>query len=215
MALETNTNQLTLLRDIYEISNACSTRTYIWGGLVQDIVVGRFLREHRDIDGFTLNLWERGDEIVAMYEERGYQVSHIEGVDFLRIARDEAHAVFNQLELDGEIALWRHAGKEGTVYFPKQWLSDTPQDFYDTKAYVSGVEFEYAVKTYPQLLNPEWKGRDKDITTIQWLTRIIDESGLDREAILKQIWSYNPYFAKRGFKEYWMPCVAWKLEPPG
>jgi len=162
--LETKTKQLTLLRDIFEISSSCSTQTYIWGGLVPDILVGSFLREHGDIDGFTLNLWECEDEMAARYKERGYQVSHVEEVDFLRIEKGEVHAVFNQLAFDGETALWHHAGKEGTVYFPKQWLSNTPQDFYDTKVYISGIEFEYAIKICPQLLHPEWKGRDKDIT---------------------------------------------------
>ena len=67
---------------------------------------------------------------------------------------------------------------------------------------------KYAVKTCPQLLNPEWKSREKDITALKWLHHMIDENGLAGEAILKQVWSCNPYWAKRGFKEYQMPCVA-------
>ncbi|HSL46863.1 MAG TPA: hypothetical protein VK897_25725 [Anaerolineales bacterium] len=212
---ERNINQVTLLHDIYEVSNSCTTRAYIWGGLVQDILTGRFLREHHDVDGFILNLWNFREEIATSYKERGYEVSFIEEVNFLRIDCGEVHAGFNQLEFDGETALWRHAGNEGTVFFPKRWLSDTPQNFYDTKVYISGVELEYAIKAYPRLLNPNWKAREKDEIAIKWLNSVIDERGIVREAILKQVWSYNPYWAKRGFREYQMPCVAWNLEPPG
>ena len=44
---ETNKRNLAILRDIYDVSGLCSTRTYVWAGLVQDILAGKFLREHR------------------------------------------------------------------------------------------------------------------------------------------------------------------------
>jgi len=111
--------------------------------------------------------------------------------------------------------MWRHAGDEGTVYFPKQWLSDVPQNFYDTKVFISGIEFEYSIKTHPQLLNPEWNGRKKDIDAINWLNSALNERHINRDEILKQVWSYNPYWVKKGYKEYSMPSVAWTLEPMG
>ncbi len=208
-----NERNLALLRDIYDVSSLCSTRTFIWAGLVRDVLAGEFLRDHRDVDGFTLNLWDLKDEMAALYRQRGYAVSFLEEVNILRIERDGVHAGFNRLELDGDTAMWRHIGNEGTVYFPKRWLSDTPHPFYDAQVFVSGVEFEYSIKTHPQLLNPEWKGRDRDIEAIDWLNRMLEEMPIDREEILKQIWSYNPFWAKRGYKEYCMPSVAWRLEP--
>lgn len=54
---DTNKRLLAILRDIYDVSTLCSTRTYVWADLVQDVLAGEFLREHRDVDGFTLNLW--------------------------------------------------------------------------------------------------------------------------------------------------------------
>ena len=210
---ETNKRNLAILRDIYDVSGLCSTRTYVWAGLVQDILAGKFLREHRDVDGFTLNLWGVRYEMAALYEQRGYAISFLDDVHILRIDRDGVHAVFNRLEFDGETAMWRHAGDEGTVYFPKQWLSDTPQCFYDTRVFVSGIEFEYSIKTHPHLLNPEWAGRTKDADALKWLNSMLDEQQIDREGILRQIWSYNPYWVKRGYRAYTMPFVAWKLEP--
>ncbi|KAA3663897.1 MAG: hypothetical protein DWQ04_08470 [Chloroflexi bacterium] len=212
---ETQKHHLTLLKDIHAVSSLCSTKTYIWAGLVRDIITGAFLREHSDVDGFTLNLWGLREKMAALYKQRGYTISFVKDVGFLRIERNGVHAVFNQLELDGETALWRHAGNEGTVYFPKQWLSDVPFSFYDMKILVSGIEFEYAIKMFPQLLNPEWKSREKDFDTITWLNKNLDERNINPIKILKRIWSYNPYWAKRGFKEYTMPCVAWRLDPIG
>ncbi|NLG51938.1 MAG: hypothetical protein GX552_17670, partial [Chloroflexi bacterium] len=70
-----NRVQLALLRDIYEVSHLCGTRTYIWAGLVRDIVSGHFLRDHGDVDGFTLNLWQLRDDLETLYRQRGYAVS--------------------------------------------------------------------------------------------------------------------------------------------
>jgi hypothetical protein len=210
---ETNEHKLALLRDIYEVSCLCGARTYIWAGLVQDVFAGQFLREHGDVDGFTLNLWELRADLAALYRQKGYEVSFLEDVNFLRIDRDGAHATFNRLEIDGDTAMWRHAGNEGTVYFPRRWLADEPRRFYDAHVFVSGIEFEYAIKTHPHLLSPLWHGREKDMQTIAWLSKMLAEKQLDPADVCKQVWSYNPYWVKKGYQEYAMPSVAWRLEP--
>ncbi len=210
---ERNKCHLALLKDVYEVSEACGTRTYIWAGLVRDVLAGEFLREHGDVDGFTLNLWALRDGLAALYRQRGYAVSFLEEVQFLQIARDGVHATINRLDLDGNTAMWRHIGDQGTVYFPRQWLSAAPHSFYDVQVFVSGIEFEVAIVTHPHLLGPEWEGREKDVEMLEWLNGAIEERGMDREAILKQVWSYNPYWVKREYTEYSMPSVAWRLEP--
>jgi hypothetical protein len=53
------------LQDIYEVSAALGTRTTIWGGMVVDILCGAFLRDHHDVDGFTLNLLNVKGEMAA------------------------------------------------------------------------------------------------------------------------------------------------------
>jgi hypothetical protein len=206
-------SQLALLKDIYEVSELCSTRTYIWAGLVRDVITGKFLRGHGDVDGFTLNLWDLKDKMADLYKQRGYEVTFLHDVTFMRIDRDGVHAMFNRLEVDGDTAMWRHIGNEGTVYFPKGWLADQPHCFYGAQVFVSGVEFEYAIKTHPQLLSPLWKGRQKDVDALDWLKEMLAAKGVCQEAILQQIWSYNPYWAKRGYKVYSMPVVASRLEP--
>jgi hypothetical protein len=199
---------LAVIRDIFEVSALCSTRTYIWAGLVRDILSERFLRDHGDVDGFTLNLWQTKDELADRYRRRGYAVTFLADVQFMKIERDGLHAVFNRLEFDRDTAQWRHIGDEGTVYFPKCWLSDLPVPFYDTRAYVSGPEFEYGIKTNPHLLSPLWHGRDKDREAIDWLEQELDKRRINRAEILGQIWSYNPYWVKKGYADYSGPVRA-------
>lgn len=205
----TNRQTLAFLKDIFEVSALCSTRTYIWAGLVRDVCTGEFLRDHGDVDGFTLNLWPLRDEMAALYRQRSYTVTFLEEVNFLKIERNDVHAVFNRLEFDGDLAQWRHVGDFGTVYFPKRWLSETPRRFYDMQVFVSGIEFEYAIKACPRLLSPEWKSRDKDRDALDWLNRVLDEQGLNREEILRQVWSYTPYWVRKGYGEYAAPVAAW------
>lgn len=208
-----NRAQLALLRDIYEVSRLCGTRTYIWAGMVRDLVSGHFLRDHGDVDGFTLNLWRLRDDLAALYRERGYVVSFLDEFHILRIDRDGVHAAFNRLEVDGDTAMWRHIGDQGTVYFPRQWLVDTPLPFYDVPVLISGIEFEYAIKTHPQLLSPTWHGREKDVEAIAWLSERLAERQIAAEDVLQRIWSYNPFWVKHGYPEYALPTVAWPLEP--
>jgi hypothetical protein len=39
---ESNKNYLSIMKDIYEISDELSLRTYIWGGFTTDIFEGKF-----------------------------------------------------------------------------------------------------------------------------------------------------------------------------
>lgn len=208
-----NRRQLEFLRDIYEVSASCSTKTYIWGGLTIDIFEGRFLREHGAVDAFTADLLERMGELTRLYEERGYRTEFRDEWHMFEVWKDDFHAGFNRLETDHGIAMWRHIGEHGTVYFPSAWLDDVPRAFYDVQVYTSGIQFEYAIKTNVRLLSPEWQPRQKDIEAAQYLARALQDQGLDEEDVLRHIWSYSPYWTRKGYEEYAMPSVAWTLLP--
>jgi hypothetical protein len=193
---------LQLLQDIYEVSAALATRTYIWGGMVVDILRDEFLRVHRDIDGFTLNLSSVRTDMAGLFSKRGYATAYADEYGMLKIKKGELHAALNQLEIDGHTAMWRHVGDQGTVYFPVDWLDATPRCFCGINAYISGAEFEYAIKTNVHLLNPEWQLRDKDRAAIQFLSAELDRMGVDKAQVLSSVWSHTPYWVGRGYPEY-------------
>lgn len=208
-----NQRYLTFLKDIYAVSTACNTVTYIWGGFTLDLFAGRFLREHHDLDGFTLDLLDHLPDLIRHYEQRGYATSFRDDIDMLVIARDGLHAAFNRLELDGEIAMWRHIGDEGTVYFPVSWLDAAPTDFHDAKVLSAGLQLDYTLKTHIRMTHATWELREKDHAAIAQLEAALAERHLDPEVFLRQVWSYNPFWAKRGYPEYALPTVARPLQP--
>jgi hypothetical protein len=207
---------LRLLQDIYEVSAAVATRTYVWGGMVVDILSGEYLRVHRDIDGFTLDLLSVKTGMARLFSERGYATTYADEYGMLTISKGELHAALNRLEIDGRTAMWRHVGDQGTICFPAEWLDATPRCFYGIDTYISGAEFEYAIKTNAHLLNPEWQLRDKDRAAIGFLSAELDRMGVDKSEIPSRIWSYTPYWAERGYPEY-ARCVTARhsaFQPP-
>ena len=193
---------LQLLQDISEISTALATRTYIWGGMVPDILCDEFLRAHHDIDGFTLNLLSVRTEMAALFSKKGYVTTYSNEYGMLKIRKGELHAGLNELVIDDHTAMWRHVGDQGTIYFPEGWLDSTPCCFRGVDTYVSGAEFEYAIKTNVHLLNPEWQLREKDRAAIEFLSAELDRAGIDKAEVLSSVWSYTPYWAERGYPEY-------------
>jgi hypothetical protein len=193
---------LELIEDIFQISEKCNTKTFIWGGFVHDILAGHFIRNHHDLDGFTLDLWELIDEIGFLFEEKGYSITLLPDVKLLRVEKGKIHAVFNGLKFDGSSAFWFHGGDEGILSFPKHWLSNSPTRFYSTQAYISGVEFEYLVKSYPYLLDPNWKCRNHDLDFKKWLKNRIDIKEFNRILDKGMVWCDNPYWVQRGFTQY-------------
>lgn len=206
-----NQHYLQFIKDIYEVSAALSVRTYIWGGFTQDIFEGRFLREHGDLDGFVENMMAVLEQLIQQYESRGYHTRFMEDFHMLEVRKGELHAGFNPLDLDqdGNVAMWRHIGDQGTVYFPINWLDKTPRSFYDAKVYTSGLRFEYGFRKIVGLLNPEWKEREKDRAAKEYLEAKVKEEGLEKDEILRCIWSYNPFWAKRGYNPFDKPVLVW------
>ncbi len=111
--------------------------------------------------------------------------------------------------------MWRHIGDEGTVYFPVTWLDQAPRDFYGTRVYSAGLQLDYALKTNIRLTHATWEPREKDRVAVAQLKAAMAVEGLDPEVFLRQVWSFNPFWAKRGHPEYAMPVVARPLLPPG
>lgn len=197
---ESNRRYLEFMRDIYAASGACGVKTYIWGGLTADIWEGRFLREHGDLDGFTENMMEVLYPLMDEYHSRGYETEFRSGFNMLIIKKNGLHACFSPLDKDGEEAMWRHIGEWGTVYFPGEWLDREPRNFLGVNVYTAGLCFEYAIRKLMPLLNPGWVcEREKDREKRVYLEEKMAESGIDIHRTLERIWSYNPYWMKKGY----------------
>jgi len=202
MLSENQVLQLRFLRDIFEISRLFSTKTYVWGGLVIDILEGRFLREHGDIDCYTLNLLDVREAINELFLRRGYATEFVPGLDMYTVKNKGCHAAFNRLEMNDKTAMWRHIGDKGTLFFPRVWLKDTPPAFYDTSVYISGIEFEYAIKAKVEILSPEWHLRETDKISLDYYTQALKQQNISPESVLSQVRSDNPYWREKGYKGY-------------
>lgn len=188
--------QLQVLKDIFEVSCSCSTKTWIWGGFVIDIFEGYFLREHHDIDCFSLNLLDVKNGMDTLFKQRGYTTEYLSDFDMFKIDLHGIKAAFNRLENDKDVAMWRHIGNEGTLFFPMAWLNKTPINFYNIPTLVSGLEFEYVIKANVKLLSPIWDLRKQDIKALEYLTRMLKLRNMSSDDLLKQVWSDNPYWRK-------------------
>jgi hypothetical protein len=73
--------------------------------------------------------------------------------------------------------------------------------------HISGVRFEYAIKTHVRLLNPEWQIRAKDRAAIDVLRDEMQKCAHDERDVLSRIWSYTPFWVEQGYPEYANPIV--------
>ncbi|WMJ90550.1 nucleotidyltransferase domain-containing protein [Anaerocolumna sp. MB42-C2] len=208
-----NQQYITMLADIYDISSSLGIRTFVWGGLSIDIWEGYFLREHGDLDGFVENLTEYVESLTSEYVKRGYKVTFHSEFLMLEVEKDLVHASFNPLKRNGKTAEWKHIGNDGSVFFPFDWLDVSPRLFYNTKVYTSGIRFEYAVKTKVSMLHPEWRLREKDQLAIKYMEEKLKAENICKEDIYKWFWSYNPYWYKQGYDEFFRPTIAYPIQP--
>ncbi len=196
-----------MLRDIYDISEKTGVKSYVWGGFAVDILSGRLSRKHGDLDCFTEDLTLHVDELKNAYAGAGYEVKYLEDFWMLQIKKGEVHAGFNAMDNIDGIIHWRHIGRHGTVFFPVDWLDVEPREFSGVRAYTAGAKLLYAIKSHAELLNPEWKQRDKDIADLAVLKDILLSQGVSEKEIFPQIWGHNPFWYKRGYKEYFFPVL--------
>jgi len=75
--------------------------------------------------------------------------------------------------------------------------------------YASGLCFEYGFRNIVNLLNPERKEHEKDRAAKEYLGRGIKEEGIEAKDILKCIWSYNPFWIRKGYNPFGKPTLVW------
>jgi len=188
MALsETDQKYLAAMGLVEGVSRSLETTSWIWGGFVTDIHAVRVLREHDDLDYLTLNLHQLMDRFEEMFAGQGWQAHIYENGD-LRLEKDGLKVHLGNVEF-GELARWTHNGEKGSLLFPLSWLSPAVMPFHGMDLHVVAAELQYVLKEHPELLNPDWLIREKDIIERECLRDILIKRGIDVSSLHKLITS--------------------------
>ena len=203
-------HHLRVMNDIYVVSAKLGIKTFIWGGYAVDILHGKLTREHSDLDCFTENLVEHLDALKGEFERLGYSCKYLDDWWMLILEKDSAEAaVFNSVRNVCGIAHWHHAGPQGTIFFPYEWLDQKPHLFYGSSVYTFGAEMAYITKVSPRIMSPngEWQGREKDEADVAVLEQIISSKGIDKDEIKKKVWAHCPWLYAKGHDECFFPTM--------
>lgn len=177
---------LAAMRLVESVSQSLKTTSWIWGGFTTDIYMGRILREHHDLDYLTLNLHLLKGKFKEAFAGYGWQTEDLENGD-LRLTKDDVKIHLGNVEL-GETARWTHNGDKGSLLFPVSWLNWNVIEFYGIGLHVVAPELQYVLKERPELLNPDWLIRDKDILDREYLRDIL-KKGTDVCSLYKLVTS--------------------------
>ncbi len=182
-----NRNDLNLsaMKLVETFSKNLKTVSWIWGGFTIDIYENRFVREHDDLDYLTLNFHSLLPQFSELFAGSGWQVNVLENGD-LRVKQEGIKIQLGHVELSDK-ARWTHNGEKGSIWFPSQWLDSKPVNFCGIEVHVVKPEFQCAMIERPQMLNPSWKHRDKDVSAQRYLRNYIEGEGLALQVLLEQV----------------------------
>jgi hypothetical protein len=174
---ERDPKHLEAMAFVESVSRSSKTTSWIWGGYTTDIYMGRMLREHDDIDYLTLNLHRLKSKIAAAFSGHGWQTKDLVNGD-LSLKKDNLKVHLGNVEIR-DVAKWTHNGEKGFLLFPVSWLSKEIIKFYGMEVHVVAPELQYILKNCPELLNPDWIIREKDVLEKVYLRDILLKKGID------------------------------------
>ncbi|MCB0112266.1 MAG: hypothetical protein KDE53_40360, partial [Caldilineaceae bacterium] len=172
---------------VEQISARIGTTSYIWGGLTLDVYAGRLLRKHDDIDYLTVNLCELREAFTRQFETAGCTVSTVSNGDLvIRGTGIKLH--LGHLVVDAR-ARWAHNGDApgGVLEFPTTWLAPDASTFYNQTVHVVKPELEYVLKCRPDLLNPQWTPRPKDVMAKAALEKLLYTQKVEVQDLFTQV----------------------------
>ncbi|HOG48208.1 MAG TPA: hypothetical protein PLJ35_21230 [Anaerolineae bacterium] len=185
MASRRSRAYLAAMRLVERISAELGTTSYVWGGFALDVYEGRVLREHDDIDYLTVDLPALKPQLAGLFAAHGWPAKELSNGDL----SPRRHGLKMQL---GQIALgarvrWTYDGDRGYLEFPLAWLRPHPVRFCGLEVHVVEPELEYVTKCCPQLLNPDWRLREREIAARERLRALLWAKGVDPEALYARI----------------------------
>ena len=166
---------------VEKASLSLDTITWIWGGLVVDVLKGKFLREHGDLDYLMMDLHQSKSQISETFINWGWITKNLENGD-LKLIKNGMKIHLGHVELSDTVT-WTHNGEKGSIVFPVMWLPVKTIDFYELSVHIVSPELQYVLKTHPQLLNPKWQVREKDILDIKVLKQILMKRGVELSSL--------------------------------
>jgi hypothetical protein len=181
-----NESALSVMELVETFSRKLKTISWIWGGFTVDIYENRVLRKHDDLDYLTLNLHNLIPQFSEMFISCGWQVKVLENDD-LKLVRDGIKVHLGHVEI-ADKARWTHNGDKGSIWFSSEWLDFQSVDFCGIEIHVVKPEFQFVMIERPQMLNPDWKLRDKDIAAQEYLRNNIESRGINPHTLLKQVY---------------------------
>jgi hypothetical protein len=164
------------MKQVAEFSADLQTTSWLWGGLTADIYAGCLLRNHHDLDYLTLNLHTIIEPLTQQFLENGWEVKRLSNGD-LGIKKEEVKIHLGNVLLSRE-AQWTHNGDLGSLFFPLEWLARQTRRFYKLDVHVVAPEFQYVLLTHPELLDPTWKPRAKDVVAKDRLKTILEVNNI-------------------------------------
>ena len=185
LMLPVNQKYLEAMEWVENVSRSLKTISWIWGGFVTDVNVGRLLREHGDLDYLTQNLTLLKDGLAVVFSNHGWQVEYLGNGD-IRFIKESIKAHFGNVE-SGETARWTHNGEKGSLVFPVSWLGTNTVNFMGIEVHVVAPELQYVLKEHPEILNPEWQPRENDLLEKQYLRDILVRKDVDVYLLHKQV----------------------------
>lgn len=182
-----NRNELPLsaMELVETFSKSLKTTSWIWGGFTIDIYENRILREHDDLDYLTLNLHSLIPKFSELFASDRWQVNVLENGD-LKLQRENTKIHLGHVELSDK-ARWTHNGDKGSIWFPATWLNFESVNFCGVEIHVVNPEFQYVMIERPQMLNPNWKHRVKDISAQKYLRSFIEGNEVMPQTLFEQV----------------------------
>lgn len=198
------------ISDVFMVCDELKIKAYIWGGLVQDILEGKILREHGDIDMFLENMDTNIHNLLDKLKIKGYNCSYNENIQMLNIERNNIKTTINPIIFNNNTAIWKHIGNQGFICFPAEYLDTELRKFYDINVLTSGFKFEYCIRKIIKYMNPHWTNniREKDIKVHTFFERKLQENNINPKELLEKIWGYNPFWLKDGYNGYEAPVLV-------
>lgn len=182
-----NKNELNLqaMAVVETCSKNLNTLSWLWGGFTVDIYENRILREHDDLDYLTLNLHKLTPQFIVLFENCGWQAGLLENGD-LKLQREGIKIHLGHVEISKK-ARWTHNGDKGSLWFPQDWLKSKPVNFCGLEIHVVEPEFQYVMLERPQLLNPDWRYREKDLVARKYLRSFLEGKGVAPQSLFGQV----------------------------